>query len=917
MAKDMIKERREKIISFFKGVLKRYKWYDIALYVVFFFFLLSAVRYLAGGGNAFVFFLYAAVPILGVIFVYYKKRGYALFPFVVLFGVFIRIQNLPLLKDKYPLALDPHYFLRIARYILEHGSVMAHDAMRYAPLGLDTARENVFLSYVIVYVYKFLSIFDPSMTIEKADILYPVIFFALGIIVFFFFVKELFNTRIAVVSSFLLVIVPTFLYRTMAGFSDKEALATFFMFLAFYLYIKSSRSKNLSYTVIFGLLAGISTGFMGLSWGGVKFALVTIAAFNMIIFLLGRAEKRHFYAYISWIIPFTIMLSFFTQKLGGFKGLVTSTSTGICYAVLGVYLADILIRKFTPLHKKIRFPKSLTTIIAAAIVGFVGGFLIFGLDFVKKLFSEIGQQLLHPMSTSRLMLTVAEARQPYFAEWWGDFSSFLLVFFIGSIFMFYIMVKDFKAKIVLTASYIIFIILLLASRHSPDSVLNGNNLLSSIVFLGAFVLFFIGMAVMYIRSYYRSKNIIETIRNIELRYFFVFAWFILMLVAARGGIRLFYMLTPAATLMAGYLIAEGISLSLKMKDKVYKIVVILIILMISVPSIYSFSFGSVQQARYTGPSYNSQWQIAMEWVNEKTPADSVFAHWWDYGYWVQTGGNRATITDGGNFIPYWNHLMGRNVLAARSYEEALQFLKVHNTTHLLIISDEIGKYTAYSSIGSDETFDIFSWIGTYLMVPQATREEEGATMYTFYGGTSLDEDFVYEGKVFPQKKAYIGAFFIPVVEDEDYGTFEIKQPTAAVFHNNERTNIPVECVYDEGIITFEKEGLKGCLRIFPKYLNYQYQQENGALLYVSRKGLNALWTKLFLFNENPDSFELVYDDSGINQLAYFNGRIMGPLKIWKVNYPGNLTISDELREKYLAKTTPEWEKLNERSVLAE
>jgi len=44
---------------------------------------------------------------------------------------------------------------------------------------------------------------------------------------------------------------------------------------------------------------------------------------------------------------------------------------------------------------------------------------------------------------------------------------------------------------------------------------------------------------------------------------------------------------------------------------------------------------------------------------------------------------------------------------------------------------------------------------------------------------------------------------------------------------------------------------------------------------------------------------------------------MGPLKIWKVNYPGNLTISDELREKYLAKTTPEWQNLSERSVLAE
>jgi len=50
-------------------------------------------------------------------------------------GYYIRTRNLPLLKDittgKYvPLALDPHAFLRYARYILEHRSLMSIDYMR-------------------------------------------------------------------------------------------------------------------------------------------------------------------------------------------------------------------------------------------------------------------------------------------------------------------------------------------------------------------------------------------------------------------------------------------------------------------------------------------------------------------------------------------------------------------------------------------------------------------------------------------------------------------------------------------------------------------------------------------------------------------------------------------------------------------
>jgi len=34
-------------------------------------------------------------------------------------------------------------------------------------------------------------------------------------------------------------------------------------------------------------------------------------------------------------------------------------------------------------------------------------------------------------------------------------------------------------------------------------------------------------------------------------------------------------------------------------------------------------------------------------IKDNTNEDGIFAHWWDYGYWVQTLGKRATIADGG------------------------------------------------------------------------------------------------------------------------------------------------------------------------------------------------------------------------------------------------------------------------------
>jgi dolichyl-diphosphooligosaccharide--protein glycosyltransferase len=35
----------------------------------------------------------------------------------------------------------------------------------------------------------------------------------------------------------------------------------------------------------------------------------------------------------------------------------------------------------------------------------------------------------------------------------------------------------------------------------------------------------------------------------------------------------------------------------------------------------------------------------MEWIKNNTPKDAVIASWWDYGYWISTLGERASIAD--------------------------------------------------------------------------------------------------------------------------------------------------------------------------------------------------------------------------------------------------------------------------------
>ena len=169
--------------------------------------------------------------------------------------------------------LDPWLFLRTAESIVEEGSIPDIDMMRNVPLGFDNSIETRLLPYMIAYTYYFFNLFM-DVNIEFAGAIFPIIMFALTTLAFFFFVRELFIRKydksitlaniIAIISTFFMIVMPSFLPRTIAGIPEKESAAFFFMFLAFYLFLKAWKSRKLWPKLILAALAGISTAAMGL-----------------------------------------------------------------------------------------------------------------------------------------------------------------------------------------------------------------------------------------------------------------------------------------------------------------------------------------------------------------------------------------------------------------------------------------------------------------------------------------------------------------------------------------------------------------------------------------------------------------------------------------------------------------------------
>jgi len=856
---------------------------------------------------------------------------YILLAIIIWVSSNVRLQSVKNLIDTttgkhVPMALDPHLFLKYAKYIVENGSLYVHDATRFVPEGISTVK-YVFMTYFIVYLYKIMHFFNPAVTIEYADIVYPVVTFAGAMVFFFLLVRKLFDDKIALLATLFLAIVPAFLYRTMAGFSDHESLGIMLMFMAMYFYVVGWQQKTTKRSIIYGSLAGIFTGLMGLAWGGWKFLILIISIFILIQYFFDKLETKDTYQYIAWVVFFVLATTTWIPMFS-LKDLFGSFTTSIAFLVVFMLLVDLFIFKKDLLKLKHKIQGKIPLSVASFCISIVLGLVLVSVALGPTVFieksTEITDSLLHPLGNDRWELTVAEQAQPYFTSWveqfgpsWFNLPAYLLLFMIGSILLFFNMVKAHKQKFIMTIVYILFLLGFVMSRFSPSSTFNGVNNISIFVYLGSLVAFVLLAIYFYFNAYYKDKSEYHKILKWDKKYIFVFVWFIIMIVAARGAARLLFIFAPITALMASYAIMQFFRMSLGIKNVWAKYSVIIVLLLILVmpqnmilsgipDGIIPTYYNSIDaQAQGSGPSYTPQWQQAGKWVRENVAEDAVFGHWWDYGYWVQNGFERATVLDGTNKNRFWNYLMGRNVLTAQSQTEALEVLKAHETTHFLIVADEIGKYTAYSSIGSDKDHDRYSWITTFSLNEQATQETRNTTVFMYQGGYVLDDDFIWEGKAFPRTQGGVGAVFVPMKQLGE-GQVEIQQPTAALVQNGQRTDVPLKCIYFNGrMINFPGEGFPGCLRIIPTLDNNgQLKNAMGAGLFVSGEGVKALWTNLYVFEQNnPDydtsAFKLIYGEDGTYApLSLFRGRIVGPIKIWEIEYPAGFVLSEEKRAYY-------------------
>ncbi len=858
---------------------------------------------------------------------------------LIIITVNVRTANVSGLKDittgNYTLApdLDPFLFLRWAKYIAAHGTIMDIDTMRYSPLGYHPESEALLTSYIIAYLYRFIHLFSPATTIEFVAVIYPVIFFALATLFFFLFVRRLFGNyssikrnSIALIATAFFIFMPSLLHRTTAGVPEKEAAGIFFVFLALYLFVCALHS-NKKNSFILGLLSGLATSLLVITWGGVNFVFLSIEIAMLVYFFLRSVSKQTFLAYLGWISALTLfsgIIPFTATRSGYIVGLLSSSIIGVAYFTLFAILIDMFVTPNIYKKKNLKIPKFIFSLILTSATGLIFLLLLNPAAFYNYTIG-LKTQLLHPIGTDRITLTVAENNQPYFSTWKGTFGiKYFWLFFAAAVLLFYEAVQKMKRneRYVLSAVYAIFLICLIFSRYSTASKLNGTSQFSQFVYFGGFAIFALTFIAVYFNAY-KAKEI-QRFKEMSKEIILLLVMFFIVIISARGAIRLFFLLAPVTTILVAFIAVDVVYRAVKSRDDlqriIYLAIAVVIIFWVVVPTFNAFSRSTINEAKYTIPGYYEMlWQRAMSWVRSNTPEDAVFSHWWDYGYWIQTIGERATFLDGGNAYGYWDYQMGRYVLTGQNEREALEVLKAHNVSYLLIDPTDIGKYPAYSSIGSDLEYDRYNWIPTFLLDEKQMQETRDEKIYWYQGGTLLEKDFLWYDKDSKQQfllsaqndDAIIAGVLLPMREvnagNSTIGVIE--QPRAViVYKRTTRLDIPMCYLYSERIYDYKEDGpcLKAAIYLMPRITQSGGGINivpNGAGLYLNERAMNALWVRLYLLGEGKN-FELVHKEPNliIEQLkqqgaqlpdfVYFSD-VLGPIKIWKVNYPENIALRTE------------------------
>jgi dolichyl-diphosphooligosaccharide--protein glycosyltransferase len=200
-----------------------------------------------------------------------------------------------LLKYDNMFEFDTYWHLRMTGYVLQ-GDLPEYDPLGfYAQGGTPLSSWPSFVWYLTSFLYIVFTLGSPYnklLLMEFARYL-PIIFGALISIAMYFLGKEIYNRKTGYVMAIIAATMPAFVYRTMAGFFEEDALGFLWLIIGFIFLVKAIKNMHsVKKHVYYSLISGLFFGLMAFTWSAFILIPLIIISF-LIVNLFYMAYKNY------------------------------------------------------------------------------------------------------------------------------------------------------------------------------------------------------------------------------------------------------------------------------------------------------------------------------------------------------------------------------------------------------------------------------------------------------------------------------------------------------------------------------------------------------------------------------------------------------------------------------------------------
>lgn len=766
----------------------------------------------------------------------------------------IRIHGVDTIPEGQFTANDAYLYYWQAQVISEQGHLPARDMHRWVPVGRDLGQTLNLYSYALAYTHKALSLLFPKLTLYQVTLYAPAVCFCIGIAALCFFLYHTSGLLFASTVGILMATLPGTIERSAAGFCDRDSWCFMIGLLAVLTYLASLRTQHRK-RLFWTLTSGVIVFFGGLSWEGFGVFLGIILFIQLWRFLSSETEADLRY-YLLWILTFVPTLFIVSPAYRHGEGFAMHLFAFMLMPPLVLFsircLRHLLITKGA-LAEQLR-PHTRTLALVLTMLSLIGGILYVFVQSDTFALSTV------PLSQNRLMQSVGELSVPEYRHWVFRYGS---VFFLGCVGFIVISIHRWGPKsLILVLSLVLFTITTFF-RERIGYFWEGS--LDNTLFFLSIVCAVLGLLLI---AWWKEKP-----TENGLTWVAAAAWFLCWVTLSRDAIRYdFFIGLPVAffttaliQFLSNVLYAKFEHLRVpQMLLKTSITIIILAALMWWTPA-GAHARRSIFAAKHMRKAIpgNTSLEKTFRWMKAQLPNTACIGANWGHGSQLNVLGGVKTIIDQDHYIQHWIHLYYRHVFCAQSNAEALEFLKTHEATHLMMSAQDLFQGAKiHSSVGSDAKGD-----REFELIPLQMNAYENGT--PFLGTVGKDTPFT-------------------LIDISHSAGNDTLITATAKLKNGDTVEIPYTVFIGETRIRSQKlTGVEkgGILLMF----NEQRQFHQG--YYVPPIGWNSLAVQLFFHGEASDVFVPVYP---------VDGNATSDVKVWEIHYPPDIHPNP----KYLA-TEPE------------